>query len=248
VALTFGKLLPREVAARAGVSPRIPGAPPSVAHLSLYVGLDRTAEELGLSPANQWVYEDHDHDRAIARYSADPEAPLPVAYLSFPSAKDPDFARRHPGRGTVEVVGLAPHTAFARWEGSAWKKRGADYEAVKAGLADRMRAVLERRCPSLKGAIVHAELSTPLTTRHFAGHPQGEIYGLAHTPERFSARSLRPQTAVPGLYLTGADIVTCGIGGALFSGVLTASVLARRNLMGAIMRAPAAVRTAAVAA
>jgi all-trans-retinol 13,14-reductase len=248
VALTFGKLLPREVATRAGVSPRIPGAPPSVAHLSLYVGLDRTAEELGLRRANQWVYDDHDHDRAIARFTADPEAPLPVAYLSFPSAKDPDFARRHPGRGTVEVVGLAPHAIFSRWEGSAWKKRGADYEAVKARLAARMREVLERRCPSLAGAIVHSELSTPLTTRHFAGHPQGEIYGLAHTPARFAARSLRPQTAVPGLYLTGADIVTCGIGGALFSGVLTASVLARRNLMGSIMRAPAAAGTAAVAA
>jgi all-trans-retinol 13,14-reductase len=119
---------------------------------------------------------------------------------------------------------------------------------VKARLAARMREVLERRCPSLAGAIVHSELSTPLTTRHFAGHPQGEIYGLAHTPARFAARSLRPQTAVPGLYLTGADIVTCGIGGALFSGVLTASVLARRNLMGSIMRAPAAAGTAAVAA
>ena len=237
VTTTFGRLLPRDAAAAAGILPRIAGAPPSVAHVSLYVGLDRTAAELGLQPANQWVYEHDDHDRAVANYTADDRAALPVAYLSFPSAKDPDFARRHPGKATIEVIGLAPYETFARWEGSPWKKRGADYEGVKARLADRLRGVLEQRCPSVAGAITHCELSTPLSTRHFVGHPTGEIYGLAHTPARFEARQLRPQTAIPGLYLTGADICTAVVGGAAFSGVLTASVLARRNLLGAVLRA-----------
>jgi len=54
------------------------------------------------------------------------------------------------------------------------------------------------------GKVDHVELSTPLTTRHFAGHPHGEIYGLAHTPARFAARQLRPHTPIAGLYLTAA--------------------------------------------
>jgi len=248
VAVTFGRLLSREVAAEAGLRSVAAGVPPSFAHVSLYVGLERTAAELGLARANQWVYEDHDHDRAIARYSADPDAPLPLAYLSFPSAKDPDFARRHPGRATIEVIGVAPYAAFARWEGSSWKKRGADYDAVKARLAERLQAVLERRCPSVAGSIAHAELSTPLSTRHFAGHPHGEIYGLAHTPARFAARHLRPQTALPGLYLTGSDICTAGVGGAAMGAVLTASVVARRNLLGAVLRADAPARSRVAAA
>ena len=199
------------------------------------MGARRDAASLGLGRSNIWVYPDHDHDRNVARYLADPEAPLPVAYLSFPSAKDPDFSRRYPGRATVEVIGLAPWEWFARWEETRWKKRGADYDAFKQRLADRLLEALLRQVPSLHGAVDHAELSTPLSTKHFAGHAHGEIYGLSHAPARFAARELRPETPIPGLYLTGADICTAGVAGALMGGVLTASVLARRNLLGAIL-------------
>jgi len=40
------------------------------------------------------------------------------------------------------------------------------------------------------------ELSTPITTRHFVRHPHGEMYGLAHTPQRFGERLLKPRTAI----------------------------------------------------
>ncbi|MBX3158148.1 MAG: NAD(P)/FAD-dependent oxidoreductase [Deltaproteobacteria bacterium] len=235
VAVTANRLLAPADAARAGFARKRPVAAPSFAHVSLYVGLRRDAASLGLGRANRWVYPHHDHDRNVARYVADPEAPLPVAYLSFPSAKDPDFARRFPGRATIEVIGVAPYSWFERWADRPWKKRGADYDALKQRLADRLLAVLERECPSVAGAIDHYELSTPLSTRHFAGHPRGEIYGLAHTPARFAARELRPHTRIPGLFLTGADICTAGVGGALMAGVLTATAITRRNLMGALL-------------
>ena len=35
---------------------------------------------------------------------------------------------------------------------------------------------------------------------------------------------LRPETDVPGLYLTGQDILTCGFTGGLFAGVIAAQV------------------------
>jgi all-trans-retinol 13,14-reductase len=223
------------VAANAKLSPTIPGVAPSFAHVSLYVGLRGDAGALGLTPANRWIYPHHDHDRNLARYVADPEAPLPVAYLSFPSAKDPDFARRYPGRATIEVIGVAPYAWFERWADLPWKKRGAEYEALKARLSTRLLEVLHRECPTIAGNIAHVELSTPLSTRHFAGHPHGEIYGLAHTPARFAARHLRPHTPIAGLYLTGADICTAGVGGALMGGVLTAAAVTRRNLITAIL-------------
>ena len=235
VALTFGPLLGPDAAARAGVSPTVPGAAPSFAHVSLYVGLRHDAATLGLTRANRWIYPGHDHDHNVARYVADPGAPLPVTYLSFPSAKDPDFARRFPGRATIEVIGVAPYAWFARWEDLPWKKRGADYEALKQQLTERLLAALYKECPAVAGKVDHVELSTPLTTRHFAGHPHGEIYGLAHTPARFAARQLRPHTPIAGLYLTGADICTAGIGGALMGGVLTAAAITRRNLIASIL-------------
>jgi all-trans-retinol 13,14-reductase len=43
------------------------------------------------------------------------------------------------------------------------------------------------------------------------------------------------------LYLTGQDIVTVGIGGALMSGVLTASAILKTNLIRTLLQKEAAV-------
>jgi len=239
VANTYRRLLPAEVARRRGLDRRVGRIEPSLAHASLYLGLDRTAADLDLRTSNLWIYPHDDHDRALAEFMADPEAPLPVAYVSFPSAKDPDFERRHPGHGTIEVITPAPYDLFRCWEATRWKKRGADYEAFKQRLADRMLEALYSRVPQVRGAIAHQELSTPLSTRHFIAHPRGEIYGLTHTPARFEQRWLRPRTPIRGLYLTGADVCSAGVGGALFGGVLTASAALRKNLVTAIARGPA---------
>ena len=82
----------------------------------------------------------------------------------------------------------------------------------------------------MKGKIDHCELSTPLSTVHFVNYRKGEIYGLDHTPQRFAQKFLRPQTPIKNLFLTGQDISTCGIAGALMSGVLTASVILKKNV------------------
>lgn len=227
---TFRRLLPEE-AETARLEKLLRRQTESVAHLSLYVGLQETAEQLGLSKTNLWIYPDYDHDRNFQQMlSASPDAPLSSAYISFPSAKDPDFARRHPGRATIEVISVAPYDWFAPWAGSAWKKRGDDYEALKRRLTEQLLEKLYAHVPQVRGKIDHAELSTPLTTEHFANHPHGMIYGLAPTPARFQERWLRPQTSLPNLYLTGADICTMGVAGALFGGLLTASAIAGRNL------------------
>ena len=48
-------------------------------------------------------------------------------------------------------------------------------------------------------------------------------YGLAHPPFRYTAAAgLRPQTDVPGLWLTGQDVATSGFAGAMMGGLLTA--------------------------
>jgi all-trans-retinol 13,14-reductase len=239
VALTYGRLLSADVAARANLSPAVKGAAPSFAHVSLYVGCKHDTAALGLTPANRWVYAHHDHDAAVARYITDPAAPLPVTYLSFPSAKDPDFARRFPGRATIEVIGVAPYAWFSAWQDTSWKKRGADYDALKQQITERLLAALYNECPQLAGKVDHAELSTPLTTRHFAGHPHGEIYGLAHTSARFAARHLRPHTPIAGLFLTGSDICTAGVGGALMGGLLTAAAITRKNVIAQVLGEPA---------
>jgi all-trans-retinol 13,14-reductase len=98
--------------------------------------------------------------------------------------------------------------------------------------------VLYRYVPSVQYRVVHAELSTPLTTRDFTNYAHGEIYGLAHTPDRFRLRALGPRTPVRGLYLTGQDAAVCGVTGAVSGGILAASAVLRRNLFKAVIKQP----------
>lgn len=217
---TFGELLPAPQRAR--YRDRLQQVERSLASICLYVGLRRDAQALGLPRTNLWLYPSEHFEADIGRFEADPAAPLPLVYISFPSAKDPDFARRHPGRATIEVVAPGPYAWFAAWEGSDWGRRGADYEALKAVLARRLLACLLDRLPQLRGQIDYCELSTALSTAHFGRHARGEMYGLSHDPARFEQRWLRPATDIPGLYLTGQDVMTCGVMGAMAGGVLTA--------------------------
>ena len=228
---TFLRLLPEETSGRHKSIGQATDVPFSVAHLCLYVGFKQTAADLGLPKTNLWIYPGPDHDANVEAFLADPETPLPVVYVSFPAAKDPSFETNHPGRATVELITLAPYDRFAPWAGTAWRKRGEEYEALKAGLADRMLDALERQLPGLKAKIDYMEISTPLSTRHFAGYEHGEIYGLDHSPARFRNRSLRPRTAIPGLYLTGQDVVSCGVAGAMAGGYLAGSVILGKNLL-----------------
>ena len=76
--------------------------------------------------------------------------------------------------------------------------------------------------PQIKGHVVTTEVSTPLSTRHFANYKTGEIYGLAHTPARFKLPFLRPVTRIKGLRLVGQDITLVGLAGAMLSGMLCA--------------------------
>jgi len=233
---TFGRLLPPGVPALESVRNQLRKIPPSSAHLSLYVGLAKSDAELGLKGSNLWIYPSFDHDANVERFARDIDAPFPVVYISFPSAKDPDFQRRHPGKGTIEAITMVPYEAFARWEGTRWKKRGDEYDALKQKLQSRLCAVLEGQVPAVAGNIAYAEISTPVTTRHFMNYGHGEIYGIASTPERFATRGLGARTPVRGLYLAGQDVTSLGVVGALFGGVVSASAALGKNLMSVVCK------------
>jgi all-trans-retinol 13,14-reductase len=203
---TYNRLLRVNSSALETVRESIARIPPSISHVCLYAGLKGTAAELQLTGTNLWVYPSEDHDTNVRRFFANPDSALPGVYISFPSAKDPAFSDRFPGRSTIDVITFAPYDWFSRWDHTHWQKRGADYEGFKRGLASRLLEVLYRHVPTVRDRVLHSELSTPLSTRHFANYAHGEIYGLAHTPDRFRLRMLGPRTPVRDLYLTGQDV------------------------------------------
>jgi all-trans-retinol 13,14-reductase len=239
---TYERLLPR-AQKDADVERSLAKVGSSVSYVCLYLGMKHTDADLGLTGTNLWIYPDHDHDGSFARFMSEPNAdayldgktPLPLVYVSFPSAKDPTWSARHPGRATVDVIVPARYEWFTAWEGTRWKKRGRDYDALKAKLTERILEVTFAKLPQLRGKIDFAELSTPLTTKHFAGYEKGELYGLDHTPERYRMK-MRAATELPGLYLAGQDLVSCGVSGAMFGGLLAATAIAGPRALFAAMR------------
>jgi all-trans-retinol 13,14-reductase len=244
---TFQRLLPEPVVRKAGYDSLLKTVKPSSAHLGMYIGLKGTAEELGLPKTNFWVYPGTDYEGDIARFDKDMNAPMPVVYISFPSAKDPDYLGRHPGTATIEIVAPASFAWFEQWDGSTWGKRGEDYDALKAEFGRRMLETLFTRMPQLRDKIDYYEVSTPLSTQYFNAYGRGELYGIDHDPERFSQSWLTPRTKIPGLWLTGQDILSCGVVGAMMGGVLTAQAIGGLKVLPVLRRvmkgdiAPAAV-------
>ncbi len=70
------------------------------------------------------------------------------------------------------------------------------------------------------------EIGSPVTFKYYLGHPHGDFYGLDHSTGRVNPEAiavLRPDTDVPGLYLTGQDVMLTGFAASLCSGLLCAT-------------------------
>ncbi len=233
---TLAKLLPDNSSLHQEFTNNISKIKASAAHSCLYIGLNGTPQELNLPKANYWLYpEKGTHEENIDAFLKDINNEIPLVYISFPAAKDPTWEARYPGKSTVDIITIMPYTLFEKWEGTDWKKRGEEYEALKESIAQRLLKKLYERESQLEGKVDFYELSTPLTTKKFVNYSKGEIYGLEHSPERFLNKSLRPKTSLKNFYLTGQDISTAGVVGAMASGLLTASAVLNKNLMKKIL-------------
>jgi all-trans-retinol 13,14-reductase len=226
IANTWSRLLPSNGASQPVAA--------SMSYVCLYVGLDRSDAELQFNGTNHWLFPGPDHDRYCDAFEKDPHAEFPLVFVSFPSSKDPSWPARYPNRSTVEMVAPASFEWFAEWKDAKWMKRGADYDGKKDRFKQRLLDVLYARWPQSKGHVKHAELSTPLSVRHFSAHPHGELYGLSQPPERFTIR-LGPRTKYAGFFLTGADIAMAGVAGALVGGVITTSAILGVSLLPRIL-------------
>jgi all-trans-retinol 13,14-reductase len=93
-----------------------------------------------------------------------------------------------------------------------------------------MMAFFAEKFPTLASLVVYHELGTPLATVSFTGHEKGGFYGVEMTPRRMLSDALSARTPVPGLFLSGQDVMTPGIAGAFAGGLLGAAAVDPRVL------------------
>lgn len=194
---------------------------PSSGHMCLYVGLNKSDEELNLPKNNIWYFDNEDLDGNVDGLSLSTAAEN-FAYISFPSAKDPNWQQKNPGTATIQALTVGRYDWFSKFEGTDWMKRGEEYERIKADFKASMLDRLYALCPQIEGHVVEVEVSSPLSTKHFTNYQHGEIYGLAHTPSRFKLPFLRTETKIKGLRLVGQDITIVGLASGMVSGMLGA--------------------------
>ncbi|NWI34993.1 RETST reductase, partial [Sula dactylatra] len=234
---TYERLLPVEARALPEIQSQLRMVTHGKGAFSVFVGLNGSREELGLEPTNYFMYPENNLDEIMNRYlaSSREEAAknIPVLFVTCPSAKDPTWETRHPGKSTLAVVTFAKYEWFEEWKDKQVNKRGDDYEKLKKTFVDTAMQVVFKLYPHIEDRIEYIAGGTPLTNQHYIDSPKGELYGIDHSIARLQAETiatLRAQTAVPNLYLTGQDLCLGGFMGALQGAFICASAVLKRNL------------------
>ncbi|XP_012934886.1 all-trans-retinol 13,14-reductase [Aplysia californica] len=161
------------------------------------------------------------------------DAHIPFGFLSVPSAKDPEYEKKFPGKASVLLITLANWEWFEEWKDEKVRHRGERYEGIKDVVGRRMWQMCVDTFPQLEGKCVYMEVGTPVTNSYYLGFPKGEIYGICQGNARYTAdaaSTLRPETDIPGLYITGQDGLTAGFMGGLMNGLICSSQILNRNL------------------
>lgn len=200
---------------------------PSVCHVTLYLGLTGDIRAHGGSASNHWFHETWEVDKGVWNNPAE-QISAPVLFVSFPSLKDPTHAPHDDQRHTAEIVATISWDQFSRWSGSTLQDRPAEYTEFKAVIARSLLAQFAHHFPQLAPMVAFHEVSTPLTMSGYTGAQNGASYGLEVSPRRFLSDALNVCTPVPHLFLTGQDVTSPGITGAMMGGVLSAASIEHR--------------------
>ena len=219
---TVQRLLPEGIRAQEWAR-EIASFKPSICHFDMFLGFEGDIARHGATRANHWFYESWDTNEGI--WAAADGEPIPMMFTSFPSLKDPNHDPGPSNRHTGEALVWADWSSVAGFADKEPEERAAEWASFKQGVEARVMAFYEEKFPALAPLIVYRELGTPLATAAFTGHEKGAFYGVETTPRRLMSDALAARTPVPGLFLTGQDVMTPGIAGALAGGMLGAAAI-----------------------
>ena len=196
---------------------------PAICHFEVFLGFEGDIEKYGATRSNHWFYESWDTNDGIW-FAADDE-PLAMMFVSFPSLKDPLHEPGPANRHTGQMMVLTDWSTVAEFADGGAEARPEEWSAFKDKIEAKMMAYYTEKFPALAPLVVYQELGTPLATASFTGHDKGAFYGIETTPRRMLSDVFNARTPVPGLFLTGQDVMSPGIAGALSGGMFGAAAI-----------------------
>ena len=135
----------------------------------------------------------------------------------------------------MTITAPMPFSAAAPWADTTTHQRGAEYQAWKAEMTERVLDLLATRLPNIRQCIDRIEAASPLTIRDYYHSPQGSLYGIEKDAEHFMRWQIPVFTKVHNLYLSGQCVGLHGICGTPLNAVQTAeAILGKNTLLGHI--------------
>ncbi|CAF1281406.1 unnamed protein product, partial [Rotaria sordida] len=193
-----------------------------IGYMSMFIGLQGDSDELNLPKRNLWIFPSWNHDENMKKFCDDYNADFPVIFISFASAKDPTYHTRNPKKSVASIITVGTYEHVEDYKDKRVKHRGDAYSQLKDQWKERMLEIFLKEFPNLKDKIVYVDNGTTVTNDFYLGTYHGATCGLAHTPERFrQVEILSPTSPIKNLYLSGQDMLICGVSGGLMSGFMT---------------------------
>ena len=216
-AKTFGELVDSQVTLPERALLNDPVPPPTA--VTIYLGLKESPARCGMEAGNYWIATDYDHDAIFANRSQLLDGQVAHCFLSSASMR----ATSQGGRHNAQIICFSNYEDWTQWSDQPWLKRDEAYKSLKERIAQAAIALVDSTLPGFADLIEYHEVSTPLSVESMTGHRRGAIYGLPATPQRIQNGLFHAQTSVKNLLLTGSDVGSVGIVGALMGGAMTAA-------------------------
>jgi len=141
--------------------------------------------------------------------------------VSFPSAKDPSWKYRHGDISTCVVTVEADDDFVKLYDTSPKIFSNIKFgSGESARLLERVTKDLMENFPQLNGRIECCMMLGPIRV------------GLSHTPHRYAATGIRPETSYPGLFVGGSDLtVGDSFSASMVSGWMVANAVLRYSFI-----------------
>ena len=219
VDLIDNALVPEETYANLRVS--MPGQ--SIFGIS--VGLDCTAEEVGIKNATNFLLPPPAGLKSRYDVGLRQLEKVSTVYMSCYSIDDPEYGE--PGTCTLTMLTGKTTAPFVDMPPE-------NYYDAKFEYAGKMLDYFEDYYPGVREHIEEIEVFTPMSLMRFIGSPNGAIYGVDGHIKDLIASKLDARSPFKGLYFCGASLMFGGFHTTLISGNTAAKLILKDLEEGAL--------------